>query len=86
MSKFVDGKNYFNEKSFNEICEALEHGKTVQVGIDCIGHTRNNNEQEAYKEALTERYGNGLWVECSKGAVSYSYSYKLKDFAGGGTK
>lgn len=31
MSVFIDGKNYFNEKSFNEICEALEHGKTVQV-------------------------------------------------------
>lgn len=31
VSVFIDGKNYFNEKSFNEICEALEHGKTVQV-------------------------------------------------------
>lgn len=28
MSVFIDGKNYFNERSFNEICEALEHGKT----------------------------------------------------------
>ena len=86
MSKFIYGKNYFNETSFNEICEALERGETISVGIDCVGHTRNNNEQEAYKEALTEKYGNGLWIECNKGAVSYSYTYKLKYFAGGKIK
>lgn len=82
--KFVDGKNYFNEASFNEICEALDKGKTVQVGIDCIGHTRNNNEQEAYREALENKYQSNLWVECQKGNVSYSYTYRLKYFACGG--
>ena len=83
MPKLINGENYFNPVSFDEACKALEQGDTIRIGIDCIGHTRNNNEQEAYKEALTERYGDGLWVECSKGAVSYSYTYKLKD---GGTE
>ena len=81
---FISGENYFNEKSLKEICEALEQGETVEVGIDCIGHTRNNMEQEAYKEALTEKYGSRLQVECSEGAHSYSYSYRLKYFAAGG--
>ena len=75
--KVIDGKNYFNEQSFNEICEALENGESISVYIDCIGHTRNNNEQEAYKEALTEKFGSRLQAECSKGANSYSYSYRL---------
>lgn len=83
MSVFIDSKNYFNEQSFNEICEALEHGKTTLVGIDSIGYTRNNNEQEAYKEALLEKYGDKLKFKCNRGALSYSYEYKLKD---GGTE
>lgn len=77
MSKFIDGKNYFNEISLNEICEALESGEKVQVGIDCIGHTRNNNEQEAYKESLLKKYGERLVCSCVQGAYSYSYIYQL---------
>lgn len=80
MPKLINGGNYYHEKAFNEICEALEKAETVEVYIDCIGHTRNNNEQEAYKEALTEKFGSGLQVECSEGSYSYSYSYRLKWF------
>lgn len=80
--KLIDGRNYFNETSFKNACEALEQGETVEMYIDVIGHTRNNNEQEAYKEALTQKYGSGLNVECSNGSYSYSYSYRLK--TGGG--
>ena len=80
----VNGGNYFHAKAFNEICEALEHMETVQVYIDCIGHTRNNNEQEAYKEALEEKYADRLQVEKSDGAYSYGYTYKLKYYALGG--
>ena len=58
----VNGKNYFNEESFNKICELLEHGKWVEVFIDCIGHTRNNNEQEKYKQDLMKKYGDSLEV------------------------
>lgn len=75
---FINGGNYYHEKAFNEICEALEKGEAVRVGIDCIGHTRNNNEQEAYKEALTEKYGDRLQITTQNGGYSYSYSYELK--------
>lgn len=74
----VNGKNYFNEASFDEACKALEKGATVKMYIDCIGHTRNNNEQEVYKEALSEKYGDRLLIEKSDGGFSYSYSYGLK--------
>ena len=75
--KTINGGNYFHDKAFNEICEALEKGEVVQVYIDCIGHTRNNNEQEIYKEELTKKYQNRLQVDKSEGAYSYSYSYNL---------
>lgn len=75
--KTINGGNYFHEKAFNEICEALEKGEVVQVYIDCIGHTRNNNEQEAYKEALIEKYQDHLFFKKNEGAYSYSYTYGL---------
>lgn len=74
----IDCGNYFHEKAFNEVCEALEQGETVRVYIDCIGHTRNNYEQETYKEKLIDKYGSKLNVKCSNGACSYSYEYKLE--------
>lgn len=76
--KTINGGNYFHEKAFNEICEALEQGEAVQVYIDCIGHTRNNNEQEAYKEALQEKYASRLAIDKNEGGYSYSYTYGLK--------
>lgn len=81
--KVVNGQNYFNEKSFIEICEALEKIQVVQVYIDCIGHTRNNNEQEVYKEKLIERYGDRLKVDKVDGGYSYHYEYMLRYFAAG---
>lgn len=83
--KTINGGNYFHKKAFNEICEALEQGEAVEVYIDCIGHTRNNNEQETYKEALLEKYGSIRLKVCkNNGAYSYSYSYLLKQFTAGG--
>ena len=79
----INGENYFNEKSFNEICEALEKAEAVEVYIDVIGHSRNNYEQEAYREALEQKYGDRLKVDKIDGAYSYSYTYGLKYFAGG---
>ena len=76
--KTINGGNYFHEKAFSEICETLERGEAVEVYIDCIGHTRNNNEQEAYKEALEKKYGDKLQTIENGGAYSYSYSYQLK--------
>ena len=82
--KTINGGNYFHDKAFNEICEALERAQAVQVYIDCIGHTRNNNEQEAYREALVEKYQDRLKVDKIDGAYSYSYAYMLRYFAAGG--
>ena len=77
MSKTVNGQNYFNEASFNEACEALEHGEEISIYIDVIGHGTNNREQEIYKEALEKKYGDRLSAERFEGGFSYSYSYKL---------
>jgi hypothetical protein len=76
--KTINGGNYFNDKAFNKICELLENAETVQILIDCIGHTRNANEQEIYKEELIKKYADKLKTERIEGGYSYSYSYSLK--------
>ena len=82
--KTINGQNYFNEKSFNEICEALEKVQVVQVYIDVIGHGANNREQEAYREALEKKYQDRLKVDRIDGGHSYHYEYMLRYFAAGG--
>lgn len=76
-AKTIDCGNYFHDSRFKLVCEALEQGETVKVHIDCIGHTQNNFEQENYKEALIEKYGDSLNIEKVAGAFSDSYKYKL---------
>lgn len=76
--KVINGGNYFHEKAFNEICEELEKGESIEVYIDVIGHSRNNQEQEVYKEELKLKYGDRLQMERAEGGFSYSYSYRLK--------
>lgn len=76
--KVISGENYFNEKSFNEICKELEKGEVVSVYIDVIGHGTNNREQKIYKEALFKKYQDRLKVEKSEGGYSYSYTYNLQ--------
>ena len=75
----VNGKNYFNEESFNDACLFLEDGLKVYITIDCIEHTRNNMEQENYRKALINKYGRKLDFELIKGTFSYSYKYSLKE-------
>lgn len=82
--KTINGGNYFHDKAFNEICEALEKMQVVSVYIDSIGHTRNNNEQEVYKEKLIEKYLDRLKVDKIEGGYSYHYEYALRYFAAGG--
>lgn len=77
-SIYVSGSNYFNENDLNKMISLLDEGKAIHVGIACIGHTRNNSEQEAYKKALQEHYGDRLEVKWNEGVCSYSYEYKLK--------
>lgn len=75
----VNGRNYFNDESFDDACVFLEDGIKVHISIDCIGHTRNNYEQENYRRALVEKYGRKLEIELVEGAYSYSYKYSLKE-------
>ena len=79
QSIFVSGSNHFNERDFNKMIELLEQGKQIHIGIDCIGHTKNNMEQEIYKRNLIEHYGDKLEVIYNDGWCSYSYEYKLKE-------
>ena len=83
QSIYVSGSNCFREKYLMEMIDLLDKGNAIHVGIDCIGHTRNNTEQEAYKEALEKHYGDNLEVTYHDGWCSYSYEYKLK---GGASK
>lgn len=76
--KLVNCQNYFNMKSFKEVCQLLEAGETVEVYIDCIGHSRNNYEQEKYHDAIVGKYEDRVKVEIKEGSHSYSYKYKLK--------
>ena len=73
----INGKNFFNQESFSQMCEALENGQVIEVYIDCIGHTRNNYEQEMYRKQLQVKYGMSLDEERLDGNYSYSYCYRL---------
>lgn len=78
QSVYVSGSNYFNKEDLNKMIEILDKGETISVGISCIGHTRNNMEQENYKKALIEHYGDKLEIMLDEGGYSYHYDYKLK--------
>ena len=72
----VNCKNYFNEESFNKVCDLLESGETVEIYIDCIGHTRAHYEGMNYKNHLKEKYCDRL-VEVNG---SYQdYVFRLRD-------
>lgn len=77
-SIWVSGSNCFNEKDLKKMIQLLEEGKTINVGISCIGHTRNNMEQENYKKALQKHYGDKLEIILDSLVNTYSYIYKLK--------
>ena len=77
-AKFICVGNDYYKDSFEKLCKELEAGELIHVGVDCIGHTRNNYTQEAYREKLEEKYGEFLEVHHSSGVCSYSYYYKLK--------
>lgn len=77
MAKLIDGANYFHQRALNEMKAELEKGEAIKVYIDCISHYQNNEEQEAYRAALLEEYGDRLEVEKHDGGFSYYYEYKL---------
>lgn len=73
----VDCGNHFTKSAFENFCKVLEEKGTACVYIDCIGHSRNNYEQEMYKTFLEEKYGDRLVVERETGLGSY-YRYTLR--------
>lgn len=75
--KLVNCGNDFYPMFFDNLCSALEKGQTVEVYVDCIGHTRNNWVQEVYKEKLVEKYGAKLLIQRCVGAYSTTYRYCL---------
>ena len=76
MSRLVNGQNYFNEASLQEMIEALERGETIGIHIDCIGHTRTAIETAQYVEALKEKFGDRLVIDTKSG---WHTEYKLKE-------
>lgn len=78
-AKWINCGNDFYSEHFDKVCEMLEQGERVHVYIDCIGHTRNNMSQTAYKRALEKKYGERLKVTTHEGACCYSYDYELTD-------
>ncbi len=76
-AKFFSVGNYFNMEKFDGLCKLLEEGLTVEPGVNCIGHTRNNMVQEDYKEALEKKYGDKLNAKYRGGVCSYGYTYSL---------
>lgn len=75
MSKLVNGQNYFNEKSLQEMIAELENGNTIGIHIDCIGHTRTAYETSLYVQALKEKFGDRLAIN-AKGNWYTEYSLK----------
>lgn len=63
MAKFINGKNYFNPESLAIMIEELEKGEEIEIGIDCIGHTRHHIESAAYERALKEKYGDRIIID-----------------------
>lgn len=59
----INGQNYFNTKSLEEMIKHLENGETIGIYIDCIGHTRTEYETSLYIEALKDKYGNDLIID-----------------------
>lgn len=75
---FVDGDRIPNQDSLNTAIKLLDEGKTIWIGIDCLGHGHNNACQEDYKRMLEEHYGEKLKYSC-QGYYSYSYTYWLEE-------
>lgn len=74
----IDVANDFYNDKLQLLINALDESNKVAPMVDCIGHTRNNMTQEAYKKALIEHYGNKLNVRIDEGWCSYGYVYKLE--------
>lgn len=78
MGKLINGQNYFNEGSLQEMIDELENGTTIGIYIDCIGHTRTAYETSCYVKALKEKFGDKLVID-NKSSWHTEYSLKGED-------
>lgn len=69
---FVNGGRFYDKSRLQKIIKLLDMGYIVQIGISCIGHTRNVLESENYKEALLLHYGKKLKYDLYYGCYNYS--------------
>ena len=79
-TKWFNVGNNFDKATLKEVIEQLEEGQKIEIGVSCIGHTRNNMVQEAFREALVDYYKDRskmLVTEYNEGAYSYSYTYMV---------
>lgn len=74
----LDGNITFNEDTLKEAITLLDEGKTIWIGISCLGHGHNNACQEDCKRILEKHYGDKLKYSCF-GYCSYSYTYWLEE-------
>lgn len=72
--KTINGQNYFNEKSLNEMIEQLDRGETISIYIDCIGHTRTAYETSVYVDELKKHFSDRLIIDSK---TSWTTLYRL---------
>jgi len=72
--KIINGRNYFNEKSLEEMIEHIESGETIGIYIDCIGHTRTAYETSVYVDELKKHFGDRLIIDSK---TSWTTLYRL---------
>lgn len=58
--KTINGKNYFNKESLEEMIKELEKGNEIIIYISCLGHTRAIMEEYNYRRALEDIFKDDL--------------------------
>lgn len=74
----MNGMNYFNQESFEQLCEMIESGKHVKVYIDCIGFSRAHYEGLHYRDAVEEKYGDKVKITKHESNYYDEWSFKLE--------
>ena len=74
--KTINGKNYFNKESLEEMIKELEKGNEIIIYISCLGHTRAIMEEYNYRRALEDIFKDDL--KSSNYLISNTYYLKTK--------
>lgn len=73
-NKVINGSNSFNLSIYKDIIQNLNNGETVELYINCLGHTRAQIEGSKYREELQNYFGEKL--EISIGFIGDVYRLK----------